>query len=136
MSKGISDIVSNVLIVLVVIALASAFLLWGTGTLTQTQQTGTQNVQTYGASTQKAVSIDALACSANSLTIRNTGSVSFAVTDVTVYVNEVAVTPTGAGWTGTVAVGATKTGTVTLASGDAVRVTVAGAAVGASSRCA
>ena len=147
MTKGISDIIATVLVVLVVISLAGAFLLWSQRAFTQVTEQGSSQTQKISGTLQKGIFIEAMRCGTpTNVTIRNTGQVALQPSDIVVFVNDTVVAGTswndaGGSPATTIAVNAIATsvssasagirGTV---SGTSVRVSIGGG-VDSSSRC-
>ncbi|QQG39419.1 MAG: hypothetical protein HYS81_03470 [Candidatus Aenigmatarchaeota archaeon] len=122
MRKGVSSILATVLIVIIVVALAGAFLVWSNRAFTSAAERGTEGSQRVTGATQEAVAILSMACTATpQISVKNVGTSSITTADLTVYKNDVL---TSATWSApTLATGATATtDSVTLTSGDTIKI--------------
>ena len=88
-NKGVAPILATVLIVLVVIALASTFLIWSTRTLGTTTERGTEQTQQITGATEEGIQILAISCPTNAITISNSGGTTYGTANVNVFENDV-----------------------------------------------
>ncbi len=83
--KGISDIITIIILLLVAVSLAGAFFIWaGRSTATLTESAGAQ-INTTSQALGQRVRVDAGA--GNNIVIRNIGSASIPVTSLGVFIN-------------------------------------------------
>ncbi|QQG39418.1 MAG: hypothetical protein HYS81_03465 [Candidatus Aenigmatarchaeota archaeon] len=95
-SKGVAPILATVLIVLVVIALAGAFLVWSNRAFSAATESGTAGTQRVTGATSEQIKIEALTCgTTDNITIRNLGT-AIDTADLTLFVNN---TLTSVTWT-------------------------------------
>ena len=95
--KGISAIVVTILLVLISISLIGFVYIFFTNTASSATTTATNTQNQIQQNLAKVAAIDNVAGTA--LVVRNGGSAALAAADLTVYVNGLPVTCTGAGWT-------------------------------------
>ncbi|MBI4017541.1 MAG: hypothetical protein HY366_01195 [Candidatus Aenigmarchaeota archaeon] len=128
-SKGVSPIIAMVLIVLITLSLAGAFLIWTQRTASSLTERGTEQSQRITGQFDKGVRIEATDCSqvagADTLVIRNSGTTAWKGADLTFFINDAlstsAITFSN---NGDVAAGSVVQATFSqgLASGDKIRV--------------
>jgi len=126
-TKGITPVISIVLLLMITIALIGFAFVWFSKILTTGQEKGTIQLNTSIATMAKAIRVDNVyrgSTGTFTLTVRNVGATNIGPTDVTVYLNGAALTAAECPFQAAIApTEATTCGsTVTCSPGDTVKV--------------
>ncbi len=88
MRKGITPLIAMILLILIVIVLAGAFLAWTTRTFETVSEAGSESIEKTGESFSKTMRIDNIDCNGGSIYVRNTGAGELRCNDLSVYVDD------------------------------------------------
>ncbi len=86
--KGITPVISMILLILIVVALGGVFAAWTTRTWQSVEEKGTEQIEQTTESFRKGVIIDNIDCATGKVYVRNSGSVNIPVGEISVYIND------------------------------------------------
>lgn len=86
MAKGIADIVTIIILLLVAVSLAGAFFIWANDLFGGMRDKTKTDIDKKVNDTAKTIQIENVLASTRDITIRNSGSVSIPVSEISVYV--------------------------------------------------
>ncbi len=127
--KGITPVIAIVLLLMITIAMVGFAFVWFQGMWSQTAETTSSQIQAQQQAMLKTIVIDNVNCPGADIYVRNTGSTTIPVDEVTVYVAGVKQTCTWVGGVTTIPQGTIATcdsGTVAIPSGAVVKVSSPG----------
>ena len=101
MDKGISSIVTTILLLLIAVSIAGGFFLWVSRQQSLIQDATQDQIQTEVAALEKTINIANVVPSNGGISIRNTGTANISVIEISIYKNGILLipgVPPGSGW--------------------------------------
>lgn len=98
MNKGISNIITLIILLLIAVSLAGGFMTWVSRQQNTIQENTQSQVETQTANTAKIIKIEHINPTNGGIVLRNTGSANVTINEVTIYVGGNLVYPGGGSW--------------------------------------